>query len=739
MVVGSPGAGSSVGPLMRRPTDGPREASGFPTVLRTAAPLRTRHPAGRGKPSASPDARERASGSPLRRMPGAARAALPPARPAASADGLALRTRSRPERGRAVRPSPAQGRHPRAPRRARLSSFAHALAFRVAGAARASHAPAGVRAGALGTRGRAIRPTPREEQREVIGVPWPPFNQRAFRFVSRPLTRVVHESGKASSALASSAYITGEEREAITGEIYRPRPTDRVAWHETTIPPGAPEELRDPQTLWASIELIDTSVGAQMCRRGMYTFPVGTTLDEMVAIARAWAERRAAEGVCIEWALHVDAGICNPHVHFLEAMNPVASTTYDPKNPSSVWGPKSTQRDLCRAASGAERWMTARERQAANADGSVAWEQVYKWTRPGKRARRMTASEAAVANAALGDDEAPWQRQRDKKGKLAKPVRKPQPWNRLIGTEHAKEDMKAIRAECAALVWDPAIAKIHQRAVLAALAEAPDPTDPAAAASVPDRPAKTDPRSYADQGLDVIPMVHEGHGPGAGDRRRENVLIDAVNDARSLARAAERTVSALEDVTYGVEPVPVAVVEDAMDHGADDDLPALREHDAVLQRAAAEAARAPRYDQRRRPVTRALRDQGVAVPQPDASAVMRRVLELRAWVARQRRRLAEALADGRHVATTMRDWDVSAAAATATMGGRVRAALAAVRGDLAQAAKDLVLTPMREAVAKRLARTAAMRRDDTTSSTSSWQPTPTPEPAPSPSYDGPIR
>lgn len=116
-----------------------------------------------------------------------------------------------------------------------------------------------------------------------------------------------------------------------------------VVYTEILLPPHAPHEYADRQTLWNAVEAAERGKNAQLA----YSFDIALqnefTLAENIALARQFLlDNFVSRGMIADLAIHQldrEGGIENPHVHALCPIRPL--------NPDGTWGAK--QRRVYRA------------------------------------------------------------------------------------------------------------------------------------------------------------------------------------------------------------------------------------------------------------------------------------------------------------------------------------------------------------------------------------------------------
>lgn len=146
------------------------------------------------------------------------------------------------------------------------------------------------------------------------------------------------------SAVEAAAYRAGEklysEYYGLTSDYTR---KGGVIHSEILLPPHAPSEYADRQTLWNAVEEVERNKNAQLA----YSFDIALqnefSTDENITIARQFLlENFVSRGMIADFAVHQpdkENGIPNPHFHVMCPIRPL--------NPDGTWGAK--QRRVYRA------------------------------------------------------------------------------------------------------------------------------------------------------------------------------------------------------------------------------------------------------------------------------------------------------------------------------------------------------------------------------------------------------
>ena len=150
------------------------------------------------------------------------------------------------------------------------------------------------------------------------------------------VTQVKRSAG--SSVVTSAAYRAGEKLYSeYYGEYSDYTRKGGIIAAEIILPPHAPQEYADRQTLWNAVEKAEHGKKAQLA----YSFDIALqnelTLEENIALARRFVtEQLVGRGMIADLAIHQPdkkgEGIPNPHFHVLCPIRPL--------EPDGSWGKK---------------------------------------------------------------------------------------------------------------------------------------------------------------------------------------------------------------------------------------------------------------------------------------------------------------------------------------------------------------------------------------------------------------
>ena len=134
---------------------------------------------------------------------------------------------------------------------------------------------------------------------------------------------------KGQSAIASAAYRSGEKLYSeYYGEYSDYTRKGGVICSDILLPPHAPKEYADRQTLWNAVEKAERGKNAQLA----YSFEISLqnefSLEENIALAREFLFREfVSRGMTVDVSFHEkeceDGGTPNPHFHFLCPIRPM--------------------------------------------------------------------------------------------------------------------------------------------------------------------------------------------------------------------------------------------------------------------------------------------------------------------------------------------------------------------------------------------------------------------------------
>lgn len=142
--------------------------------------------------------------------------------------------------------------------------------------------------------------------------------------------------GKGQSAVAAAAYQSGEKlySEHDQKTKYYSEKQGIVAT-EILLPKNAPEEYKDRNTLWNSVEKAERQWNSQLARRIIIAIPREIPQEEHPRLLHEYCQKEFVDrGMCCDIAIHdKDGSNSNPHAHILLTLRPI--------NEDGTWGDKS--------------------------------------------------------------------------------------------------------------------------------------------------------------------------------------------------------------------------------------------------------------------------------------------------------------------------------------------------------------------------------------------------------------
>ncbi len=140
------------------------------------------------------------------------------------------------------------------------------------------------------------------------------------------------------SAVAAAAYRAGEKLHCdYYGSDVDYTRKGGVICTEILLPPHAPKEFADRETLWNSVERAEKHAKAQLAYSYDIALQNELSIEENIALARRFlTEQFVSKGMIVDFAVHAPepegGGIPNPHFHVLCPVRPI--------DESGKWGAK---------------------------------------------------------------------------------------------------------------------------------------------------------------------------------------------------------------------------------------------------------------------------------------------------------------------------------------------------------------------------------------------------------------
>lgn len=202
-----------------------------------------------------------------------------------------------------------------------------------------------------------------------------------YHFNANVITRGVGRSAVAAAAYASCSQIYNDY-DGLTHNYSRKRGN---IYSEIFLPPNAPQEWQDRETLWNAVEAAEKTKDSRLSRELVMSLPVELQLGEWKGILHKFiSENCVDKGMCADVNIH-DVDGHNPHAHILLTVRPL--------DDNGKWQAKTQKEYLCKRGD-EDRGFTADEFKTAKSDG---WEKQYQYF-VGKKKVYMTLSEAEKYN-----------------------------------------------------------------------------------------------------------------------------------------------------------------------------------------------------------------------------------------------------------------------------------------------------------------------------------------------------
>lgn len=188
--------------------------------------------------------------------------------------------------------------------------------------------------------------------------------------------------GVGRSAVAASAYMSCSkiynEYDGVQHDYTRKQ---GLVYEQVFLPPQAPTEWKDRGVLWNAVEEAEKTKDSRLAREFVVSLPVELDREQNIALISEYVKDNfVADGMCADVCIH-DTDGHNPHAHIMLTVRPL--------DKNGKWQAKTQKEYLC-IRDGEEKGFTAREFQAAQADG---WEKQYQYF-AGKKKVYLPSSQA---------------------------------------------------------------------------------------------------------------------------------------------------------------------------------------------------------------------------------------------------------------------------------------------------------------------------------------------------------
>ena len=273
--------------------------------------------------------------------------------------------------------------------------------------------------------------------------------------------------GTGRSACAASAYLSCSEilndYDGVRHDFTR---KGGLVWEQVFLPEHAPAAWGDRSVLWNAVEEAEKTKDSRLAREFVAALPI--ELDRTAwrkLVTEFIRDQFVSEGMCADVAIHdpdgsPDGAFCgyNPHAHIMLTVRPL--------NPDGTWQYKTEKEYLC-VRGGEERGLTAEEFKSAQAEG---WEKQYPY-KTGKKKKEYMTSSAAEARGLVRASKYPKSTKYGRQNPIS------ERWN-------SEEQLVSWRE-----AWANTVNRVLEEKGI---------------------DARIDHRSFAAQGIDEQPTIHEG-------------------------------------------------------------------------------------------------------------------------------------------------------------------------------------------------------------------------------------
>ena len=190
--------------------------------------------------------------------------------------------------------------------------------------------------------------------------------------------------GAGRSACAASAYLSCSaiynDYDGVQHDYTR---KGGLVWEQVFLPESAPPEWQDREILWNAVEENEKTKDSRLAREFVPALPIELSPEQWKELLSDFIQESfVSDGMCADVAIHdPDPPGHNPHAHILLTVRPL--------NPDGTWQYKTEKEYLC-VRTGEERGFTAAEFREAQAYG---WEKQYQY-KVGRKKEYMAPSEA---------------------------------------------------------------------------------------------------------------------------------------------------------------------------------------------------------------------------------------------------------------------------------------------------------------------------------------------------------
>ena len=134
----------------------------------------------------------------------------------------------------------------------------------------------------------------------------------------------ITQRSRGQSAVAGAAYQSGESLfSEYDGKRKSYSEKRGIIYTEIMLPPNAPPEFADRNTLWNSVERKENQWNSQLARRIVMALPREVPPEQYPQMLRDYCQAQfVSKGMCVDFAIH-NKGTGNPHAHVMLTMRPM--------------------------------------------------------------------------------------------------------------------------------------------------------------------------------------------------------------------------------------------------------------------------------------------------------------------------------------------------------------------------------------------------------------------------------
>jgi hypothetical protein len=182
-----------------------------------------------------------------------------------------------------------------------------------------------------------------------------------YHFEAKVITRSVGRTACGAAAYMSCSRIYNEY-DGIQHDYTR---KGGLVWEHVFLPPMAPAEWQDRETLWNAVEAGEKTKDSRLAREFIVALPCELDRQQWIDLVSTFIQEAfVSDGMCADVAIH-DTDGHNPHAHILLTVRPLTE--------DGSWQHKTEKEYLC-IRDGKEQGFTAAEFKQAKAD---SWEKQY--------------------------------------------------------------------------------------------------------------------------------------------------------------------------------------------------------------------------------------------------------------------------------------------------------------------------------------------------------------------------